>query len=272
MWFSTLSYNLEAMLKRIFNRIYADYLMPSRLSEYERLLHYAIDKGYRHLTLSEYFKEILSGEETGKCFLHRHDIDTDVSTARKMFEIEKKLGVKTSFYFRLNTLDYKLMQEIHVFGSEVGYHYEELAQYCKDHRIKNPQKVETHFEEIQELFFKNFSRIEKEFGFKLKTIASHGDFVNRKLGLANHAFINRVLMNKCGIDFECYDERLLNSINKLFSDTHYPVYYLPSNPFDAINENHKVLYLLSHTRHWRTAPLENTLDNMKRLWEGFRYK
>jgi hypothetical protein len=263
---------MESMLKGIFNRIYADYLMPSRLGEYQRLLQTALDAGYRHLTLSEYFKEVLEGKDTGKCFLHRHDIDTDVSTARKMFEIENKLGVKTSFYFRLNTLDYALMQEIHVYGSEVGYHYEELAQYCKNKRIMDPIEVEKHFDEIQELFYLNFSRIQDLCAFKINTIASHGDFVNRKLGIANHAFITQSLLDKCNIDFECYDARLINSIDVLFSDTHYPRYYLPSNPFDAMKTNHKVIYLLSHTRHWRTAPLENTMDNLKRLWEGINYR
>lgn len=198
----------------IFNRIYADYLMPSRLGEYERLLQTALDKGYRQLTLPEYLNEVLSGKDTGKCFLHRHDIDTDVRTARKMFEIEKKLGVKTSFYFRLNTLDYELMKEIHAYGSEVGYHYEELAQFCKDHRILLAADVKKNYAEIEQTFQENFNRFEKECGFKIKTVASHGDFVNRKLGIANHDFMSRSLMDKCKIDFECYDDRLLKKIGR----------------------------------------------------------
>ncbi len=256
----------------IFNRIYSDYLMPSRLEEYERLLKTALDNGYRHLTLSEYFDEVLAGTDTKKCFLHRHDIDTDVRTARKMFEIEKKLGVKTNYYFRLNTLDYELMKDIHNYGSEVGYHYEELAQYCKDHHINSALEIKKHYQEIKKIFTSNFLNIQEKCGFKINTIASHGDFVNRKLGLTNYDFITKTLMDDLKISFECYDERLFKNMNVILSDTHYPTYYRPTSPFQAIEEGHKVIYLLTHPRHWRTAPMENTSDNFKRLWEGFKLR
>ena len=74
------------------------------------------------------------------------------------------------------------------------------------------------------------------------------------------------------VEFECYNDQLIKSFDVLLSDTHYPNYYLPFNPIDAIKAKHKTIYLLSHPRHWRTAPLENTVDNIKRLWEGFNYR
>lgn len=260
------------MIKQITNRFYADYLMPSRLFEYERLLKMAIDKGYLHITLSDYFEKLLAGVDLGYCFLHRHDIDTDVRTARKMFEIEKKLGVKSSYYFRLNTLDFDLMREINDYGSEVGYHYEELSQFCKDNSIYNPNIIDSYYSEIEKNFIENLFRIENRCGFKIKSIASHGDFVNRKLGKANYGFMTRELMDNCNITFECYDERLLKSLDVIHSDTHYPLFYRPSNPFNSIEKRFKVIYLLSHPRHWRSSTLENTVDNFKRLWEGFKYK
>ena len=41
---------MDAMIKQITNRLYSDYLMPSRLFEYERLLKTALDNGYLHYT------------------------------------------------------------------------------------------------------------------------------------------------------------------------------------------------------------------------------
>jgi hypothetical protein len=262
---------MDAMIKQITNRFYADYLMPSRLFEYERLLKMAIDKGYLHITLSDYFEKLLAGVDLGYCFLHRHDIDTDVRTARKMFEIEKKLGVKSSYYFRLNTLDFDLMREINDYGSDVGYHYEELSQFCKDNNISNPSLIKSRFQEIENIFFDNYSRIENKCGFKIKSVASHGDFVNRKLGMPNHEFMTRELMKKCNIKFECYDDRLLQSFSVILSDTHYPLFYRPSNPFNAIEERYKVIYLLSHPRHWSASPIENTIDNIIRIKEGIKF-
>ena len=108
---------------RIWNRIYEDYFMPSRLNEYERLLKSALDLGYAHISLSSFFELICSDRVGEKAyFLHRHDIDSDCRTARKMWEMEAKLGVKSSYYFRLSTLDFGLMKDIHSSGSEVGYH------------------------------------------------------------------------------------------------------------------------------------------------------
>jgi hypothetical protein len=253
-------------------RLYADYFMPSRLEEYENLLSISVQSGYAHYTLSEYFNLIVTGSDPGKCFIHRHDIDTDVRTARLMWEIEQHHKVKTSYYFRLNTLDFQLMKDIHKSGSEVGYHYEELAQYCKDKKITNPEKVREHYPEIAERFLQNFKMFSDRFGYKVNSVASHGDFVNRKLGIANHDFMTRELMDQCGIQFECYDARLLNSFNCIMSDMIYPKHYRPISPFEALKQNHKVLYLLTHPRHWRVAPLENTADNIRRVWEGLLYR
>src|ERR1051326_6707204 len=201
---------------KILNRLYSDYFMPSRLAEYERIIVTAKEQNYVHLTIPEFYDKRESGiDAEKKYFIHRHDIDTDPLTARRMFEIEKKYGVRTSYYFRLSTLDVPLMREIHEFGSEVGYHYEELAQFCKDKRIRSPEKARGNFEQVREIFRANFRAISERAGFPVTTIASHGDFVNRKLGITNSAFITRELMDELGIRFECYDAELLEKFGTI---------------------------------------------------------
>lgn len=256
----------------VLNRIYSDYFLPSRLGEYERLLSTAVKEGYRHLTIPEFYSLAKSNSLTEKYFIHRHDIDTDVSTAREMFLIEKKLGVKTSYYFRLSTIDVALMNDIRNSGSEAGYHFEELSDYCKAKKIKTAEEAKKHYNEIRDNFSGNFSALEKKVGFKIKTIASHGDFVNRIIGVSNFDFITRELMDRNGIDFECYDDLLLKNYGTILSDSGYPEFYHPSNPFDAIKKNHPRIYLLTHPRHWRKAIIENTADNFSRFIQGFKYK
>ena len=92
------------------HRFYSDYLLPSRISEYDQILRSALDKGYNHLTLPEFRSLVMSGklDSNSRLFLHRHDIDTDIATARMLFNIEKKYGIRASYYFRLSTLDFKL--------------------------------------------------------------------------------------------------------------------------------------------------------------------
>lgn len=255
----------------VWNRIYEDYLMPSRLGEYDRLLKAALDEGYQHLTLNEYFSLVENGGQPEGYFLHRHDIDSDCRTARKMWEIEQKSGVRSSFYFRLNTLDFGLMKEIHASGSEVGYHYEELAQYAKDKRLHTRELLISHLSEIRENFKRNLDRFQKGCGFEIQSVASHGDFVNRILKMPNHELVDEAFLKSCGIRFECYDKRLINSFEVIMSDTFYPHFYSPVNPFDVLPKKHKTLYLLTHPRHWRAAPIANTRENWVRIVEGLRY-
>lgn len=255
-------------------RIYADYFMPSRLDEYERLIVRALQENYTHLTIPAFYNKAKNGEvdRKQKYFIHRHDIDTDCSTARKFFEIEKKHSIQTSYYFRLSTLDIKLMQEIHEYGSEVGYHFEELSTYCKKHNIKSAVEAQKHFPFIINEFKKNFKEVEKKCEFKIKTIASHGDFINRKLKISNFAFITSELLNEFSIDFECYDPLLLMNYKTILSDGSYPTFFTPKNPSDCIKEQHDIVYLLSHPRHWRVAWLENSKDNINRVLEEINYR
>ena len=84
------------------NRIYSDYLMPSRLEEYENIIKKLNEESYIHITFREYRKLLNNKKLEGKYFINRHDIDTDIATAKEFFKIEKKYNVKASYYFRLS--------------------------------------------------------------------------------------------------------------------------------------------------------------------------
>lgn len=258
----------------VLSRIYSDYFLPNRLGVYEDLICESLSAGYEHLTIPQFYELALKNSipSNKKYFIHRHDIDTDAATAREMFCIEKKSGIKSSWYFRLNTMDPQLMNEIRNYGSEVGYHFEELSDVCKTKKIRSASEAEKHYTEMRGLFRSNLLSLEKKCGFRIRTIASHGDFVNRAIGLSNFAFITKELMHELGIDFECYDELLLKNYGTILSDMGYPDYYRPTSPFDAIKNNHPKIYLLSHPRHWRKDVFLNTTDNITRLIQGLKYK
>jgi len=146
-------------LTTIKNRIYNDYLMPSRLNEYETVLQKLNQEGYKHITFREYKKLLDTNNLDGRYFINRHDIDTDVSTAKEFFKIEKKYNAKASYYFRLSTLDFKFMKEIEDYGSEASYHFEEIAQFCKDNHIKSRDEVINRLDDIKKIFIENFKII-----------------------------------------------------------------------------------------------------------------
>ena len=92
-------------------RIYADYFAPSRFEEYGRLIEQALEAGFKHCTVYELYSALReqTPELDAKIFVHRHDIDTDSAAAWLFFKAEKQFGIKASYYFRLNTLDLRLM-------------------------------------------------------------------------------------------------------------------------------------------------------------------
>jgi hypothetical protein len=255
-------------MKFLINRFYSDYLMPSRLREYEKLLIQAKDAGFRQLSARAFYRAISRESlESGKVLVHRHDIDSDLRTARKMFALESRHGVRASYYFRLSTLDYGFMREIEAAGSEASYHYEEIATFAKKHKLRSAADVREHLPEIRALFLENYTRIRDQLGAPLATVAAHGDFANRKLKVINHELLSDpALRQRCGIECEAYDEGLMRHFDQYISDKPYPVFYHPVSPFDAL-DRHQRIYLLTHPVQWETNWVENTRCNVVRLAE-----
>lgn len=259
-------------MNTIFNKLYSGYLMPSRLGTYEAFVFLALNSGYLQTSVRAYFKSMRGSEYcNNKIIVHRHDIDSDIRTARKLFEIERKYNIRSSYYFRIATLDYEFMREIEEYGSEASYHYEEVATFAKKNHLKNPAEIRKHLPEIRNEFLINFNLIEERLGKKLTTVASHGDFVNRRLKLINHELLDdQKLRDRCGIECESYDRTLLNNFDIYISDRPHPQYYHPISPFDAIGQHNKICFL-THPAHWETNWVENTKVNLYRLYEGMRW-
>jgi hypothetical protein len=240
--------------------------MPSRFNEYKKILSDALKSNYSIISIIEYYKKLENDELKGRKFLIlRHDIDTDINTAKRFFEIEKKYNVTASYYFRLSTLDFSFMKEIIKSGSEVGYHFEEIADYCKQHKIHNIDIINRDLDKIKELFIKNFISIEEKLESKIYTIASHGDFINRKLNIKNNVLTDDFLLReKCKIECEAYDKNLFNSFDIYISDKPYPIHYYPMKVSDALGK-YNVICMLSHPRQWKANCFINLKENFIRV-------
>lgn len=250
------------------NRIYSDYFMPSRLKEYNEMINQLCINNYEHITFRDYKKVIDSGLNKDKKYsINRHDIDT----AKEFFKIEKKYGVKASYYFRLSTLDFPFMKELEAYGIEASYHFEETAQYCKDNHIKSKDEVINQMPKIKEQFILNFKMIENKLGYKLSTVCFHGDFVNRKLEIVNNEITKDINLRKeLNLSCETYDKDIMNSFDIYVSDRPYPIFYYPKSIFEYIGDKN-IICQLSHPRQWRINIIVNTLDNIKRVCEGLKW-
>lgn len=248
-------------MSNIFNRIYNDYFMKNRYGEYEKLIKELLNNGYSFIRICDYSQL----NENGKHIIIRHDIDSDVKIAKKMFEIEKKHKVKSTYYFRNSTFDKDFMKEIEKYGSEVGYHYEEIATYCKKNKINTKEGAIKNMDKIKSFFCDNIYTFEKEFDIKLKSIASHGDFYNRKIDLPNRNLFDKELRKKFPNIVEAYDDEIEKKLDSRMSDCMYPNFWKPKNPMDCIKNNDKNILILVHTRWWDKNPLERFKLDLIRL-------
>ena len=256
-------------MKTLLNRIYSDYLMPSRMGEYDALLQDAKAAGYRQLSVRSFLS--LAGQAQAHTLVHRHDIDSDVRTAAKMFDLEVRHGVTASYYFRLSTLDFGLMRAIEAYGSEASYHFEEVADFAKRHHLKDADVVRSRFPVIRAQFRENLERIERKLGRKLITVASHGDFANRRLQVVNHEILDDPAFRaRCGIACETYDTDLLQRFDLYISDRPHPVYFHPMAPRCALGR-YQSICLLTHPVQWETNWRESTRCNVRRLVEGLAW-
>lgn len=259
-------------MKTVFNRIYSDYVMPSRLVEHERLVLRARDAGFDQTSVRQFHRALKEGTAPQKALVHRHDIDTDLRTARKLFDLEWKHGIHSSFYFRLCTLDIGLMREIDDYGSEASYHYEELATFAKKHHIGDAAVVRARLPQIRAEFEVNFRAIEQRLGKKMTTVASHGDFANRRLKVSNTEILaDKALRVRCGIDCETYDDHLLEQFGTYITDRPAPQYFHPGTPVDALGRHNRIC-LLTHPRQFETNWRENTKSNLLRFYEGLAWQ
>ena len=254
------------------DRIYGDYFMRSRLAEYESIIKMSLEHGYKHVTLVEFVNLCKENKIGGrKYFIHRHDIDSDIETARAFFQIEQKYNINSSFYFRLRTLDYGLMSDIHNSGSEASYHFEEIATFCKKNHIKKRELATESLFRIRSEFKEQFLQIENKLGFKLKTVAAHGDFANRKLKMYNQEILEcSALRSELGIEAEAYDEVVMSNIDIYVSDKPPPMYYFPKNVKCYIGSKN-IICMLSHPKQWVVNWKDNTVDNIIRVYESLRW-
>jgi hypothetical protein len=258
-------------------RIRKDYLFAPRHGEYRRILETAKSQRYRAMSLLEFHSS--SGELVDQRVLAiRHDVDTKNGRGvRLFFDLEREFGVTATYYFRLKTFQMaEIVREILEYGSEIGYHFEEPASLAKRCRIKSRRELRTEEKQrrIDEMMERNIDSINATLGTPIRSLCSHNDFYNRRLGVENHAFLSERVRQRCDILFEAYD----SSFMCLFDECVYDVtdntwlWHGDYSPVDAMMDRVPKIYVLTHPRHWHPAPILNTRENMQRLLQELYFR
>lgn len=97
------------------------------LDIYRTLLETLQAKGYQLISYRNYV--MTSCRDDDKYVILRHDVDAKPENSLKTAQIEKSLGAKATYYFRVGkeSNNPEVIRAIVALGHEIGYHYEDMS-------------------------------------------------------------------------------------------------------------------------------------------------
>jgi hypothetical protein len=95
------------------------------LEQYARLCRAIKGSKYQVLTMRELLE---CSSQEGHLLIMRHDVDEDARNALDMARVEHDLGIRATYYFRVRKRVFvpAIIDEIALYGHEIGYHYETM--------------------------------------------------------------------------------------------------------------------------------------------------
>lgn len=129
------------------------------LKQYKLLLNALVAQDYSFQTFGEYINKrttnsplipLAIGTHLSPLVLLRHDVEARYDQALKFAQIQNKLGIKGTYFFRILPKSFKpeIVKQIAAMGHEIGYHYDDLAQ-CKGDYKKAMKRFEKNLETLR---------------------------------------------------------------------------------------------------------------------------
>ncbi|OSB14035.1 hypothetical protein [Clostridium botulinum] len=226
-------------------------LYNNRFDYYKCYIELAKAKGYIITSLIDYINNYKDSNES--VLILRHDVDSKTDNTKKMFEIECKKKVYSTYYFRWETFNKELINNINQNEFEVGLHYETLAEYCIKNNILTVNKEQ--IDECREILRQEIIDFNKKANVKVKTVANHGHPYNIHLKVSNNILLEDRDYRYFGVELEAYDKKLYEDyiVTHIMDNNimgNYGFSY-KSNPIEAIKRGDKVIVFLAHPEHWR---------------------
>ncbi|OFX26388.1 MAG: hypothetical protein A2041_07355 [Bacteroidetes bacterium GWA2_31_9b] len=149
--------------------------MDFTLKTYKKLLDSLLNQGFSFQTFCEYIEKPFD-----KTIVLRHDVDKLPENSLQFAQIQHKLGIKGSYYFRLipESFNPEIIEKIARLGHEIGYHYEDIdfASKSIEYQVSSiktqDEKEKIIAEKAIELFEKHLAELRKY--YPVKTICMHG--------------------------------------------------------------------------------------------------
>ncbi|PWR72835.1 hypothetical protein [Methanospirillum lacunae] len=207
------------------------------LDKYRELCNALISSHFKPLKISDYCSSLPSSSNN-RVVLIRHDIDRNIKNALRIAELEYKLNIISTFYFRYPyTFNQETIQLIKSFGHEIGYHYEVMA------KAKGDVKIAEQIFRKELKMFRNISSV--------TSVCMHGSPLS---SYSNYDFFKIYKLSSYNLICDAY-----HSINNVpyFSDTgrtwsfEYSMrdHLISSKELPKIRKTDDLIDWISHTRY-----------------------
>jgi hypothetical protein len=171
-------------------------------------------------------------------------------------------------------MDAAFLKDLHTTGFEASYHYEELSTIIKAKGVEEPHRAIQELPHARAAFKNNLRRLRCLTGLPMRTVAAHGDFVNRRLKVFNTMILDdERFREEVDIDAEAYDDDLTMSAVGSYSDVtrEYPRRWRAQDPLIGLNAGETVIHLLVHPEGWSRSSARNVADDVIRVWQELAY-
>ncbi len=222
----------------------------SRWSEYRTLLRQALAEGYEVVAL----KQWLADDRGDRVLIVRHDVDQCPSSALRMLEVERELGVRSTWYFRWRTARLRVVRAVLEAGGGVGLHYETLSRIVIGERAAGRQSApEELIEQARRALRRELIAFSVLFG-PSRSACAHGD--TRVPGVNNAVLLRDCELHEYGIEFDANASMRSHDLAVWLTDrSRAEGSWRDGLDAEAIIESHaSPVLLLTHPNNWISGP------------------
>lgn len=223
---------------------------PNRLAEYASYISMALDAGYDAVSFESW--AMSPDEVSGPTLVLRHDLDADAASAIALSDIERDLGVVSTFYLRWSTFDPVVVGRLRANGSQVGFHYETLTRYAIERGLNSPDAITPAvLSECRSILQDEVATFQEKAGACL-SITAHGDERRHLIGHDNSVLLRGEEPAAFGVELNGDSGALKRRIDCSVSDGEgYPTFWCAGIAFpDALSTRSRLIVFNSHPHHW----------------------
>lgn len=148
-------------------------LSRSRWDDYRALLEHALAAQYEIVSLETFITQ--GGIDADRILILRHDVDQAPRSVLPMLDIERRLGLNSTWYFRWRTATPAAVRAVQDAGGQVGLHYETMTRLALTRGVpRDDAEARARLHACRELLRAEIRVFRDRFG-DIRSVAAHGD-------------------------------------------------------------------------------------------------